>query len=69
MIFFFFFLQLYRFIEISFMKNSGCFSPGKASCDRQESHYPTSGASWVFGVSMIHQTLTWTTESLMRTQM
>ena len=55
------FLQLYC-DGISFMGNLGCFSGGKSA--ETESRYPTYGVCWVFSVSIIHGTLTWTTGAL-----
>ena len=62
----FYFLQLYCPNGIFPMRNLGCFPWGKPAAT--ESHCPTYCACWVFSVSIIHQTLTWTTGSLTRAQ-
>ena len=53
--------------RISSMGNLSCLLGGKPAVTG--SRYPIYGACWVFGVSIIHRTLTWTTGSLTRTQM
>ena len=61
------FLQLYCPNGISPMGNSGCFLRGKPAAT--ELRYQTYVHAGCFSVSIIHQTLTWTTGSLMCTQM
>ena len=66
-LFFIFFLQLYCPIGISPMGNLGCFPSEKASCDSHATQ-PMVHAG-CFSVSIIHQTLTWTTETSTSAQM
>ena len=57
-----YFLPVYCPIGISLKGNSGCLPRRKPAATK--SRYPTYGACWVFSVSLIHRTLTWTTGSL-----
>ena len=68
-VFFCFFLQLHCLNGIPPMGNLGCLPHERPAAT--ESRYPTCGACWVFffSVSIIHQTLTWTTGSLTFVQM
>ena len=59
-IFYFYVLHLYCPNDISPMGNSGCFPWGKPAATTVHAGY--------FSVSIIHQTLTWTTGSLMCAQ-
>ena len=60
-IWFFYFLQLYCSIRISSMGYSGRFPQGKPSVTG--SRYPAYGTAGCLSVSILHRTLTWTTES------
>ena len=64
---FFFFLQLYPPIGISPMGNRVAF-PGESQLRQSRATQPTVHAGR-FGVSIVHRTLTWTTESLTCAQM
>ena len=66
----FYFLQLYCPNGSSPLENLDCFPQGKPAVT--ESCYPTYDApvqAWCFSVSIIHQTLAWTTGSLTCVQM
>ena len=65
--YFFFFLQLYPPIGISPMGNRVAF-PGESQLRQSRATQPTVHAGR-FGVSIVHRTLTWTTESLTCAQM